>query len=331
MLLKSRAYDPSVRARLKQRVPKDKEYAKWADKFDVGVTYTPSPHGDIAGAEFSAYKGQTSFVHTALTLNNPSTAKVPALSLSGATMLQARKAWQPVMVRALASNFPLDPKRGWKQPDAEAMFALEWQHGNWAHGTRLHRKKSNSDFSLVNNIVVGGQGLAVGAEVETDAIPQEIRDYNVSAQYHRKNAFIITAGTEDHLKSLKIAPTFYFGKQAEIALGGSVIGPTAAFFSRTPRITTGLQYQLPKTTTNTRVKTKYDTQGRQVSLALENNDVAFCSLSASLSTSLDADIRNREGAKVGLSAVFGDNNKDGDHADLDAFGSLSGARCPFCH
>jgi hypothetical protein len=330
MLLKTR-FDPSIRTRFKQRIPKDSPASKWADRVDAGLVYTHSPHGEIGAAEFAAFKGSTSFVSSSLTLNNPSTARVPAVSLSGATMLQARKAWQPVMVRALASNFPLDPARGWKSPDNEAMLALEWNHGTWSHGTRLHRKKNNTDFSLVNNLVVGTQGVALGAEVETSAIPEELRDYNIGAQYHRKNAFIVTAGTEQRLKSLYITPLFYFGKQAELSLGANFQGPTASFFSKAPRIQTCLQYQLPRKTTLTTVKTKFDTKDKTIGLALENNDLPYLSVSGSVTTSLDSDVRGREGARVGLSLVLGDNNKEADHADLAAFGAATGARCPYCH
>jgi hypothetical protein len=333
MVLHSK-YEDRIRAKVKQHAAKDLALSKYVDKFDVGVTYQPTPHGNIGTVDLLGYKGLGSFAQVTLSLNNPTNAYVPALSFAAAKKLQPRQEWQPNFVRARAENIQLDPSRPWSGHDREGLVAVEWDHGSWVHSTKLHRKEKKDTFSLMNNFMVGYRGFAAGAELETAALlgktKDDIRDYGFSAQYNRKNAFVLTASTQKRLKKLSLSPVFYFGQRSELAVGATITGFTAAPFARAPQFTTGVQYSLPARTTDTTIRTKFESDKKTVSVAVENNDLAWVNVVGSVSTSLEPGVRATNGTTVGLSLVIGDNNKDTDHVSLMGFGATGGARCPYC-
>jgi len=319
-------YESLIRGAYKSKAPSS--LARYIDKFSVGVR--GNPEGKSSDLDFSASKGPTSLCSSVGFKHVGNASPTLAFELATEAGDDRRYLAKPITWRARVGGLTLD--KNFTKPKAanfDAAVGAEFSHGAVSHSHFVRRAAAATEFSLANNVAVSVvPGVAVGAEVATGLSSGEVRDYNVGAQLSRKNALTFSINTEDRLKSVVFSPVLFFGKKRELALGASVGTPTSGWAPH--RWAAGVAYAFPSMT-NTTVKAKLEssiTGGRKAALAVVNNDIAACTIGASLQAPIDGNTRD---VQLGLSLVFGDNHLEAAKPSVaGSFFGGSAGRCPHC-
>lgn len=319
-VLKSK-YNHQLQAIIKNRAPLS--VAKYLDSYSVGVglngqdveangsvdpasanavvTLDKGPHKLVSTFKFAdpakAY-GSGSFLY--------STELRSALGLS-----PLKETWLGSAVRLRASLFcqDFDMTKATATKKHNFNVGLDFVHGNVHHGHSLGAASGNrqdTELSLYHNVSVGSEGAAVGAELETST-NFTLRDYNLAAMYARPGAFTMTIGTKNRLKNLVLSETFNLGGGLRAATKVQTKTDSPLDFAA---FESGLEYEVPKASTNTVIKAKVDSNSR-ASLAVVNNDFPWVNIGATASVNLDSGVRAAQGPSMGLALTFGDLNKLG--------------------
>lgn len=146
---------------------------------------------------------------------------------------------------------------------------------------------------LNDSIVVGVDGVSVGANVVYDATNQQVVDYNAGVEYEQPS-FVATVKTADRSES--VLASYFHKLDTQLAVGGR-LGYNLTSGDRTLHL--GSTYAFDA---NTVVKTKFNTDG-VVEAAIEQR-LANPSLLYGLSTKFDVSAKSTTPQEFGLSLQF---------------------------
>jgi len=146
---------------------------------------------------------------------------------------------------------------------------------------------------LTDSIVVGVDGVSVGANVVYDATNQQVVDYNAGVEYEQPS-FVATVKTADRSES--VLASYFHKLDTQLAVGGR-LGYNLTSGDRTLHL--GSTYAFDA---NTVVKTKFNTDG-VVEAAIEQR-LANPSLLYGLSTKFDVSAKSTTPQEFGLSLQF---------------------------
>jgi hypothetical protein len=339
-----------VEARLKQKAPK--KLGAYLDDFNASIGFLPLAGKLSVGVDGKSRSktGLTSTIGTGFEVGTlGADSRYPKLRANASTEVSGLFA-RPLSAFAHVGGVDTDSAQFRSGPE-HARLGVSASHGSWVHqhqfqyGSRRggagagifdasayalrdpYAKKDPAFWSFSNSAVTGYRGFALGAELVTSPDLGEVKDYNINTKYDRKGAFSLSIGTEDRLKNLIISPLVYLSGK-DLAATAEISTPSNAPFQKITAWSSGLQWQLPRITSDTKITAKLDSESK-VALGISNNDWSGARLSGMLSVPLNTEKREKHGLGFGFGAVFGDNHHEKDELSLDGSAlSQSDGPCP---
>lgn len=289
--------------------------AAYAEKYELAGNYSPFD-ANLAGFVARLFKGDN-VVSTGINLSAPSGSTSPSVtgSLFASQSLRVAGLRKPIRLTARFTDLPT--------ANYTVRVGADFSHGAFAHSHHVQRQgKTTGEWSVVHTATAGGDGFAVGAQVDTST-SGELLDYNVGLQLERKNALQLALSTEDRLKTLALSEFYRYGN---VDLGGKVKFDTLNVTGGVTSYALAAAWRLPKDWAASTVRARV-TSDNTFAVRVISDDIPAARLSLGVEApfSLAA-----TGLKFGLGVTVGDRRKD-EHCDEGSALITSAPKCPHCH